>query len=212
MAPTWSMLRLWIASSWKKLSAPLRRISGVTGHGSGAVTHCFPLYFWPFFCPSCKLLSPTDVKDSWINGASFLIIIPAVAQNVVNRSELTLTHAYVLDPKPESIILTMAASLKLPLSLPVSMNPIALDLFNREQPMNNTIAKVYLPHTMIKGPTTLGVTNTPTLLDPEQWYNFVWKAVHQAHPPLSVRGSTNAFLGELKNHIKLNKDIPQTGR
>lgn len=105
----------------------------------------------------------------------------------------------------------MAASLKLPLSLPVSMNPIALDLFNREQPMNNTIAKVYLPHTIIKGPTTLGVTNTPTLLDSEQWYNFVWKAVHQAHPPLSVRGSTNAFLGELKNHIKLNKDIPQTG-
>lgn len=87
---------------------------------------------------------------------------------------------------------------------------MALSLFNRDQPTNNTFAKIYLPETTILGNTTLGVENQLTPLDPEQWYNYVWNVVHLRHPPLSVKSKTTAYLGKLVNHVTLDKDIPQT--
>lgn len=129
----------------------------------------------------------------------------------MNRSDLVLTHASILEPRPDSMVLTMGSALKLPLSIPVRIDPMTLDLFNREQPGDNTTwGQVFLPSTMIKGNTTLGVTNQLTPLDAEQWYNYVWKVVHLHHPPLSVKGKTTAYLGDLVNHVTMDKDIPQT--
>ena len=142
---------------------------------------------------------------------SFLICIPAISQNVVDRSVLLLDSASVLEPRPDNIRLTLSAALKLPVALPVRIDPITLELFNREQPMNNTWGKTYLPAATIKGNTTMGVQNQHTPIDPDMWYDYVWKVVHLSHPPLSVRGKTMSYLGELKSKISLNKDIPQTG-
>lgn len=141
---------------------------------------------------------------------SFKIVIPAVAQNVVNRSTLLLTHASILEPRPDSVRLSVGSALKLPLALPAKTDPLALSLFNREQPMNNTYGKVYLPATTILGNTTLSTENQFTPLDPEQWYNYVWKVVHLRHPPLSVKSKTTAYLGKLVSHVTLDKDVPQT--
>lgn len=147
---------------------------------------------------------------TWIY--SFLICIPAISQNVVNRSTLLLDSASVLEPRPESIKLSLKSALKLPVALPVRIDPISLDLFNREQPMNNTWGKVYLPGMIIKGNTSLGVQDQLTPVDPAMWYDYVWKVVHLHHPPLSVRGSTNSYLGKLKSPITMNQDIPQTSK
>lgn len=108
--------------------------------------------------------------------------------------------------------LTLKSALKLPVALPVRIEPITLELFNREQPMNNTWGKTYLPGMIIKGNTTLGVDDQSTPLDADMWYDYVWKVVHLHHPPLSVRGKTNSYLGKLKSPVTLNKDIPQTSK
>ncbi|EYE91632.1 DUF3712 domain-containing protein [Aspergillus ruber CBS 135680] len=140
----------------------------------------------------------------------FLICIPAISQNVLNRSTLLLVESSILEPRPDSISLSMTSALDLPVSLPVRIDPMALELFNREQPMNNTWGMVYLGPYLVKGNTTLGVTNQHTPIDPEQWYNYVWKFVHLHHPPLSVRGKTTSYLGQLVSKVTMNKDIPQT--
>lgn len=143
---------------------------------------------------------------------SFLVCIPAISQNVVNRSTLLLDSASVLEPRPNSIKLSLQSALKLPVALPVRIDPIALDMFNREQPYNNTWGRTYLDGTIIKGNTTLGVTDQDTPIDPDMWYDYVWKVVHLNHPPLSVRGKTNSYLGKLKSPITMNMDIPQTSK
>ncbi|KAJ5116795.1 hypothetical protein N7456_001143 [Penicillium angulare] len=138
----------------------------------------------------------------------FLICIPAIAQLFVNKSSLNLVEAHVMQPRPNSIQLSMKASLKLPTSIPVQTNPFSLSLFNRALPGNSTWATVYLPNTDIKKTATIEV-HQRTELNPEQWMYYVHQAIFLAHAPLSVKGSIHASIGKLKAAVTLDKDIEQ---
>ncbi|RHZ62932.1 hypothetical protein CDV55_107267 [Aspergillus turcosus] len=139
----------------------------------------------------------------------FLVILPAVSQRVVDNSNLVLVNAAVMQPRPDSVILTMESALKLPIGLPVRIDPITLDLFNRDQPGNSTFAKLYLNGTTIKGNTTLGVTNQFTPLNVDQWTKYVNNVVFMAHAPLSLKGTTTSYLGKLKSRVTMDKTIKQ---
>ncbi|GES61230.1 hypothetical protein ATEIFO6365_0006068900 [Aspergillus terreus] len=140
----------------------------------------------------------------------FTLIIPAIAQRVVDDSTLLLVRADIMQPRPDSVVMTIESALDLPLSVPVRVDPIALELFNRDTKGNGTYAIVYINGTTVHGNTTLGVTNQYTPLNVEQWAKYVHSAVFMEHAPLSVRGKTTAYLGKLKNSITMNKNIPQT--
>ncbi|RAL01834.1 DUF3712 domain-containing protein [Aspergillus ibericus CBS 121593] len=139
----------------------------------------------------------------------FLVIIPAIAQRVVDGSTLLLVHADVLQPRPDSIMLSIKSALDLPINLPVRIDPITLSLFNRDLPENNTWAKLYMDGAKIKGNSTLQVDNQYTPLNVYQWTQYVRGTVFEAHAPLSVKGSTTAYIGKLKSRVTLNKDIHQ---
>ncbi|KAB8072660.1 hypothetical protein BDV29DRAFT_202211 [Aspergillus leporis] len=139
----------------------------------------------------------------------FTIIIPAIAQRVVNHSDLVLTETSVMQPRPDSIMLSLKTALKLPIGVPVRIDPMAVSLFNRKQEGNGTWAIVYLDGATITGNTTLGTDNQFTPLNVEQWKNYVHSVVFEKHAPLSVHGKTRAFLGKLKNHVTMDKDIEQ---
>ncbi|KAF9891889.1 hypothetical protein FE257_002852 [Aspergillus nanangensis] len=144
----------------------------------------------------------------------FTLIIPAIAQRVVDDSNLVLVRADVMQPRPESVVLTIESALKLPLSVPVRIEPIALQLFNRDTKQehgdsNGTFGTVFLPKDVIDGNTTLGVTDQLTPLDVEQWTKYVENVVFMEHAPLSVWGQTNSFLGVLKSFVTMDKDIKQ---
>ncbi|KAF7183961.1 hypothetical protein CNMCM7691_004451 [Aspergillus felis] len=139
----------------------------------------------------------------------FLVILPAVSQRVVNNSDLVLVDANVMQPRPDSVILTMQSALKLPIGLPVRIDPITLDLFNRDEPGNGTWAKLYLNGTTISGNTTLGVTNQFTPLNADQWAKYVRSVVFEEHAPLSLKGTTMSYLGKLKSRVTMDKTIKQ---
>ncbi|KAE8147820.1 hypothetical protein BDV25DRAFT_142385 [Aspergillus avenaceus] len=139
----------------------------------------------------------------------FLIIIPAIAQNVVDRSSLVLTETSVMQPRPDSIMLSLKSALKLPIGMPVRIDPMAVSLFNRKEDGNGTWAIAYLPGKTVMGNTTLGTDDQFTPLDVEQWTKYVESVVFEKHAPLSVRAKTTAFLGKLVNHVTLDKDIQQ---
>lgn len=117
-----------------------------------------------------------------------------------------------MQPRPDSIVLTVRAALKLPIGLGVRIDPITLDLFNRDQPGNSTFAKLYINGTTIKGNTTLGVTNQFTPINADQWANYVNKLVFMAQAPLSVKGTTTAYLGKLHSRVTMDKTIKPTGK
>ncbi|RAH40654.1 DUF3712 domain-containing protein [Aspergillus brunneoviolaceus CBS 621.78] len=140
----------------------------------------------------------------------FLVILPAIAQRVVDGSTLVLVHADVLQPRPDSMMLRIDSALNLPLKIPVRIDPITMDLFNRDRPENNTWGKAYLPSARIYGNTTLATSSTLTALNVTEWTEYVRSVVYESHAPLSVRGSTTAYIGKLKSHVTMNKDIHQT--
>ncbi|KAB8217215.1 hypothetical protein BDV33DRAFT_232948 [Aspergillus novoparasiticus] len=139
----------------------------------------------------------------------FTVIIPAIAQRVVDNSSLVLTETSVMQPRPDSIMLSLKTALKLPIGVPVRIEPIAISLFNRKAKGNGTWAKVYLDGATIDGNTTLGVDNQFTPLNVEQWKEYVHSVVFEKNAPLSLNGKTTAYLGKLKNHITMDKDIKQ---
>ncbi|PIG79322.1 hypothetical protein AARAC_004232 [Aspergillus arachidicola] len=143
------------------------------------------------------------------NTISFTVIIPAIAQRVLDNASLVLTETSVMQPRPDSIMLSLKTALKLPIGVPVRIDPIAISLFNRKETGNGTWAKVYLDGATIDGNTTLAVSNQFTPLNVEQWKEYVHSVVFEKNAPLSLHGKTTAYLGKLKNHVTMDKDVKQ---
>ncbi|KAL4966341.1 DUF3712 domain-containing protein [Aspergillus stella-maris] len=139
----------------------------------------------------------------------FLVVIPAIAQLVVNKSTLLLVNAQILEPRPDSILLTLEAALDLPIALPVRIEPLLLSIYDHQAEGNDTIFKSTIDGAIIDGNTTLGIQNVNTPLNVPLWTNYVHSVVFEPHAPLPVKGETNAFLGILKSHVKVDKDIHQ---
>ncbi|KAJ5377164.1 uncharacterized protein N7496_004573 [Penicillium cataractarum] len=138
----------------------------------------------------------------------FLVIIPAISQLVVNKSSLVLVNAAVMQPRPDSIQLTLQSALDLKIALPVRIEPIVLNLFNRDTGSDNPWANITIDGKTIKGNTTLGVTDTHTPFANETiWTNYVHDVVFKKESTLSLRGSTNSYLGKLKSHVTMDKDV-----
>ncbi|KAJ6078388.1 hypothetical protein N7467_008141 [Penicillium canescens] len=138
----------------------------------------------------------------------FLVAIPAISQLVVDKSDLVLVRAAVMQPQPSSIRLTLQSALDLKIALPVRIEPIELDLFVRDRGASSPWGEATIPGMTIKGNTTLGVSDTHTpLQNLSTWVNYVQSVVFQEESTLSIKGTTNSYLGVLKSKVTMNKDV-----
>lgn len=118
-----------------------------------------------------------------------------------------------MQPLPNSIQLTLQSALDLKIALPVHIEPVKLDLFLRGRGASNAWGEATIPGMTIKGNTTLGVTDTHTpLQNLTTWVNYVHSVVFQKESTLSVKGTTNSYLGVLKSKVTLNKDVRSPGK
>ncbi|PLN86851.1 hypothetical protein BDW42DRAFT_198335 [Aspergillus taichungensis] len=142
----------------------------------------------------------------------FLIAIPAIAQMVVNKSTLLLVSGAVLQPKPDSVQLTMKASIDLKVAVPVRIEAVTFDLFQPDLGHDRPYAALDLPGQTIKGNYTLGVSDRFTpIQDTEAWVEFVRQVVFQEKTSLSLYAPTTAYLGVLKSNVIMNKAIVTPG-
>ncbi|KAJ5712350.1 hypothetical protein N7493_008818 [Penicillium malachiteum] len=142
----------------------------------------------------------------------FLVIIPAIAQLVVNKSDLYLINAVVDHPKPDSILLTLQTEVDLHLLIPVRIDDLPLSLFEREYGVNDPYVQFTIPGQKIKGNHTMGISDNFTTLDNmTAWDLFLHQVVFEEETTLAVAGSTNAYIGVLKSHVHLNKNIKTPG-
>ncbi|KAJ5561270.1 hypothetical protein N7535_004263 [Penicillium sp. DV-2018c] len=139
----------------------------------------------------------------------FLVIIPAISQAVVNKADLVLVNASVLNPRPDKIELTLLSALDLKLALAVRIDPITLDLFVRDVGgPEDAWGQAHLGGKVIRGNTTLGVNNVETpLINGTTWEGYVRNVVFKKETPLSVRGTTMSYLGVIKSKVTMDKDI-----
>ncbi|CAG8185366.1 unnamed protein product [Penicillium olsonii] len=138
----------------------------------------------------------------------FLVVIPAVAQLVVNKSDLWIVNAEIMNPTPTTVVMTLAAKVNLKLALAVRLNPVIFYTFVRSYGHEDAYMQIDIPGQTIKGNYTLGVTNQHTpLQNLTTWEAFVNQTVFQKETALSLYGSTDAYLGVLKSHVVLDKDV-----
>lgn len=133
---------------------------------------------------------------------------------VVNKSDLWVVNAAVLQPKPDSVILTLESKVDLKLALPARIDPLAFHLFIRKDGYgaDYPYANLPIPGQTIKGNYTLGVNeNFTPILNQTSWKEFVREIVFQKETTLALKGVTNAYLGVLKSHVTLNKDVTVPG-
>ena len=118
----------------------------------------------------------------------------------MDESDLVLVNAAVMRPRPDSIVLTLQSALDLKVALGVRIEPMMLDLFNRDTGADHPLGQVGIPGMVVKGNTTLGVINQPTpLLNTTVWTNYVHDVVFQKESTLSIKGETNSYVGVLKS-------------
>ncbi|KAJ5917866.1 hypothetical protein N7454_010241 [Penicillium verhagenii] len=138
----------------------------------------------------------------------FLVAIPAISQLVVNKSNLVLVSAAVMQPLPNTIQLTLQSALDLKIALPVRIDPMELSLFVRGNGAENPWGVANLTGMTIRGNTTLGVTDQHTpISNATTWTDYVREVVFNKDTALSIKGTTDSFLGVLKSKVTMNKDV-----
>ncbi|PTU23579.1 hypothetical protein P175DRAFT_0508236 [Aspergillus ochraceoroseus IBT 24754] len=142
----------------------------------------------------------------------FLLVIPAIAQRVADDTNITVYSATMMNPKPDAVTLTLNTSLAIPLGLRVGIDPLNINLFNRDSNPRITYLTVPLPEYSLKGTTNLVATsnNTP-VLDEDEFVRALAMAVYSKKITLSAGGEPTVHLGALKAHLKLDKDVELAG-
>jgi hypothetical protein len=124
-----------------------------------------------------------------------------------------LVHGAVMQPRPDSIQLTLQSTLDLKIALAVRIDPITLTLFNRDTGADNPWANISIEGQTMKGDAALGVNDQHTpITNVTVWTNYVHDVVFQRRSTVSLRGSTNAYLGKLKSRVTMDKDVVSPGR
>lgn len=142
---------------------------------------------------------------------SFLVILRAIVQRILNQSNLVLTSADIMDPRPHSVDLTINSTLHLPVDIPVRIDPLTLNLGSVPGSSNSPFAQVYIPGTTVGGTAVLGVQNQTTQLNNQQWLEYVRSMIFEETVVMSVVARVDTFLGILKSNVVFNKEIEQKG-
>jgi hypothetical protein len=145
---------------------------------------------------------------------SFLVIIPAIAQRIVDNTKLLVYSASVLDPKPDTVTFTVDTSLDIPLAVKIRTDPLNLSLFNRdEKPMEPYFIAALSTFSLKGGTNMINLTQRDNkILSQHQFVKILATAVYQERFVISVKGSTVGHIGALKASLALDKDVELTGR
>lgn len=104
--------------------------------------------------------------------------------------------------------MTLETKVDLKLAIPARIENLTLALFERAYGVNDAYATITIPGQTIKGNHSMGVTDQYTpLQNMTAWEDFVHQVVFDEKASLAIAGQTNAYLGVLKSHVNLNKNI-----
>jgi hypothetical protein len=145
--------------------------------------------------------------------ASFLVLLPVIAQKLVDSADLPIHSSELMSPTPDSIEVSLTASLKVPLGLSVKLDPTALSLYRPETKPFTPYVTVHLPAQTLKGNTTITLKNQRVKIqNMTEFLGFLEAAVNAEDFVLSARGHTTAHLGKLKVKVTLDKGVKLKGK
>ncbi|KAL3455871.1 hypothetical protein BJX64DRAFT_297174 [Aspergillus heterothallicus] len=142
----------------------------------------------------------------------FLVAIPAIAQRIVDDTDLPIYAAHITNPKPDRVTFTLDTGLTIPLGLSVRLDAFNLSLFNRDSDPEITYLEVPVPTYKVKGKTNISVTSEDTpILDQDEFVKTLSQAVYSRRFTLSAIGKTTGHLGAIKAGLTLDKAVEING-
>lgn len=132
---------------------------------------------------------------------------------MVEKANLPIQAVRIMQPTPDSVVLSLTASLKIPKPFKVRLEPFTLVLF-RPETKPNIIPYVNFDfaETWVKGNTTIEIVNQKvTIANRDEFKEFLKTAVESKTFKLAARGETTAHLGALKAKVTLDKEVEMEG-
>ncbi|KAK8048159.1 hypothetical protein PG994_009889 [Apiospora phragmitis] len=176
--------------------------------------YCYLIAVIVFLAIMLPVLSQSKSDNLTCNIRSFLKIIPATAQRIVDDTDLPIKNATLKAVSSDLIKVSLTTSLNVPKGLTVGLDEFSLYMYNPDTAGSGVYP--YLSLDMkglsLSGDTDITVqdqmlrVSNHTELD--RWLNRIFV---DTTTELSVRGDTTAHLGALKMPIHLAKTVPLAG-
>lgn len=169
-------------------------------------------HYLPSYIPSGLVSHFLVHLKATTHAYSFLVAIPAIAQRIVDDTDLPLHSASILNPKLDKVSFSLHTSLKVPAGLQIHIDPLTLSAFRRDVTPIDPYLAVPLPPYDLKGTTEIKVTRNDTdILNQRDFVRTLSDAVYNKRFIMSAKGKTVGHLGALKAPLKLNKDLDLAG-
>jgi hypothetical protein len=141
-----------------------------------------------------------------------------VAQLLVNKADLPIYSAQILDPQPDEITYSLSAGLMVPKPFSVHLDPITLALFVDDDVGGKTrpYARLKLNYpdgADLKGNASIIIDRqTAKIENMTEFDRFLSSAVYNETFDLAAFGETDAHLGKLKASIRVDKRVKLNGK
>jgi hypothetical protein len=137
---------------------------------------------------------------------SFLLILPAIVQDIVNNQSLPVNGGSFIALSPNTLNVSIESGLNTP--LPATLDPLTLFLYNKDTPEFSPFLNVTIPQMAVSHQTAINVVNQSVTITNETelvtWFN---KVFDQTETDLSARGDTTVHLGALHSKVHLDKTM-----
>lgn len=144
--------------------------------------------------------------DTEVN--SFVKIIPALAQLIVDKTDLPIERTVLKAVSDDTVIVGLETSLTVPAGLKVKLDPIDLYLHNADTPEFSPYTMVPMEGQSLSGKTKIVVKEQPVNVGNRSELNtWLTRMLYSKETDISVKGNTTARLGALHFNVKLKKTV-----
>lgn len=153
---------------------------------------------------------PRSIICNSANHHRFLVIIPALVQDVVNGNTLPIYSTAFLSPTPDSIQMSLVSSIDTPASLTTTLKPLSLALSGQGEAPFTTLL---LPETQLRGNTSIELTRQTVIISNMTSFDrFLASYTYSTKFVLGAKGKTNTFVGAIHAPITLDKQLVLSGK
>lgn len=156
--------------------------------------------------------SATFLGISSLIASRFLVIVPALAQRLVDDADLPIHAGSIVAVSDDAVKIGLETSLSVPAGLTVKLDPFELWLYNKETPEFQPWSMVPLEEWTVSGKTDITIKDEVVGVGSRSELN-VWLSdmLYNKESQISARGNTTAHLGAINFDVKLDKTVKIDG-
>lgn len=140
----------------------------------------------------------------------FLLIVPAIAQDLLNSGKIVIDSASILQPTNTSVIMSIKSHIYVPGPFTVHTDEEHLQMYVPQVGSDYPMAVLNLPAATVHKNTSIGEDGQYTVFENyTSWQNFVHNTIFLNAGGLGLKGKIGTRLGKIKKFtLNLDKTVP----